>query len=123
MNDMLEFAFKEIKVRVVCSEDGGIWFNANDVCLALEYLNPRKAISDYVDRGDLTKRVIIDFRGHTQYANHINERGVYSLIFGSTKPEAKRFERFLINKIAPVLRNKWLYRSSKKQCVDYATTF
>jgi prophage antirepressor-like protein len=105
---MQVFDFKEIKIRVACSEDGEIWFNANDVCLALECLNPRKAISAYVDRGDLTKRVIIDFLGHTQYASHINERGVHALISGSTKPEAKRFERFLINEIIPSLHNKGL---------------
>lgn len=54
-------------------------------CDALGYGNPRQAVETHVDDDDLQKLEAIDSMGRKQLANHINESGLYALIFGSTK--------------------------------------
>jgi hypothetical protein len=43
-------------------------------------------------------------------ANHINESGLYALIFGSTKPEAKRFKRWVTSEVLPSIRKTGGYQ-------------
>ncbi|MGC9215952.1 BRO-N domain-containing protein [Acidithiobacillus sp.] len=107
--EILPFQFEAYAVRVVTDDDGQVWFNANDVCLALEYLNPRKAIADHVDPEDVTKRDTLTGGGQ-QLQNHVNESGLYALIFGSTKPAAKRFKRWVTSAVLPTIRKTGGYR-------------
>jgi hypothetical protein len=62
----------------------GLWFNANDVCEALELGNPSQAIKSHVDADDLQKLEVIDNLGRKQRANHVNESGAYALIYEIT---------------------------------------
>lgn len=62
-------------LRVQTDDEGSPWFNANDVCSALDLSNPHKAVADHVDGDDLTKREVIDGLGRTQRANYVNESG------------------------------------------------
>lgn len=98
--EMQTFKFESHAVRVQTDEHGQLWFNANDVCEVLELTNPHKAVGDHVDADDLTKREVIDSLGRTQRANYINESGLYALIIGSHKPEAKRFKRWVTSEAA-----------------------
>ena len=63
-------------------EDGQVWFVAKDICDALGYENPRKAIADHVDPDDTLKRGILS-NGGVQDTTLINESGMYALVFGS----------------------------------------
>ena len=54
--------------------------------------NPSQALSTDVDGDDLQKLEVIDGMGPKQMASHVNESSMYTLIFGSTKNEAKRFK-------------------------------
>ncbi|MDR2567494.1 MAG: Bro-N domain-containing protein [Bifidobacteriaceae bacterium] len=98
------FIFEDHQVRVVTDESGESWFNANDVCEILGYANPSKTLPDHVDGDDLTKREVIDTLGRTQQANHVNESGLYSLILGSSKPEAKRLKKWVTSEVLPSIR-------------------
>ena len=109
--EILPFQFEAHAVRVVTDDDGQVWFNANDVCLALEYLNPRDAIAHHVDPEDVAKRDTLT-GGGPQLQNHINESGLYALIFGSTKPAAKRFKRWVTSEVLPTIRKTGGYRLS-----------
>jgi prophage antirepressor-like protein len=103
------FNFDSLSVRVQLDDIGQPWFNANDICAALELSNPHKAVADHVDPDDLTKRDTIDALGRTQSANHVNESGLYSLIFGSTKESAKRFKRWVTAEVLPSLHKSGTY--------------
>jgi len=85
MQEIVPFDFQGAAVRVVLDDGGDPWFHGNDVCVVLGYSNPRKAIADHVDVDDVTKRDTIDSLGRTQQVNHVNESGIYALIFGSKK--------------------------------------
>lgn len=108
------FNFENTEIRTeVDSETGEAWFNAKDVCDALEHSNARKAILDHVDSVDVTKRYAHrkDSTGRIQRKeeNFVNESGMYALIFGSKKPEAKQFKRFMTSVVIPTLRKTGIY--------------
>jgi prophage antirepressor-like protein len=106
---IVPFDFQGAAVRVVLDDGGDPWFHGNDVCVVLGYSNPRKAIADHVDVDDVTKRDTIDSLGRTQQVNHVNESGIYALIFGSNKPEAKVFKRWITREVLPTLRKTGQY--------------
>jgi prophage antirepressor-like protein len=108
MQEIVPFDFQGNAVRVVRSEDGQPWFHGGDVCAVLGYANPRKAIADHVDSEDVTRRDTLT-TGGVQQANYINESGLYALIFGSTKPEAKAFKRWVTNEVLPAIRRTGYY--------------
>jgi len=103
-----DFLFRDLPVRVV-EQDGEVWFRAEDVCSALGYANHRDALSNHVDADDVAKRDATDALGRTQQANYVNESGVYALIFGSTKPEAKVFKRWVTHDVLPAIRKTGRY--------------
>jgi len=101
---IIPFRFEAYAVRVQVDELGQPWFNAADVCDALEMGNPSQAIKSHVDADDLQKLEVIDSLGRTQRANHVNESGLYALIIGSTKDTAKRFKRWVTHDVLPTIR-------------------
>lgn len=106
-----EFTFGTTPLSTQIDEDGVVWFSANDVCGALGYTNPWKATGDHVDEDDVTKRNVIDNMGRNQVASFINESGMYALIFGSQKAEAKAFKRWVTAEVLPAIRKDGGYVS------------
>ncbi len=81
-NQVTVFDFSGHNLNCVLDEAGNPLFRADDVCEILEFENPYTAVSNHVDGDDLLKAEVIDSLGRTQLANHVNESGLYSLIFG-----------------------------------------
>ena len=93
------------------TRDGEPWFVGNDICEALGYAKPRNAIKKYVDEDDALKWGVIDRLGRNQKTTIINESGMYSLIFGSTLPEAKAFKHWVTSDVLPTIRKHGFYAS------------
>jgi anti-repressor protein len=93
--------FSNTQVRIIL-EDGTPWFHAGDVCTVLDYGNPRQAMT----RLDVEEKGVrsMDTPGGTQQVNFINESGLYTLIMGSRKPEAKAFKRWVTAEVLPAIR-------------------
>ena len=100
-NQVTVFDFRGHSLNCVLDEAGNPLFRADDVCEILEFENPYPAVSNHVDGDDLLKAEVIDSLGRTQLANHVNESGLYSLIFGSKKPAAKAFKRWVTSEVLP----------------------
>lgn len=109
MSAIIPFQFDTHAVRVQLDDAGLPWFNANDICDALEMGNPSQVIKSHVDTDDLQKMEVIDKLGRTQLANHVNESGLYALILGSTKDAAKRFKRWVTSEVLPAIRKTGSY--------------
>ena len=83
------------------------------------YENPSKAIRDHVEEEDKKVGVqnvtpyISDNLGRKQYPTFINESGVYSLIFGSKLPTAKKFKHWVTSEVLPTLRKTGKYEIPK----------
>ena len=103
MSAIIPFRFEAHAVRVQVDDHGLPWFNASDVCDALEMVNPSQAIKSHVDAEDLQKLETLTAGGR-QRQNHVNESGLYALILGSTKDAAKRFKRWVTSEVLPAIR-------------------
>ena len=108
MTKLAVFSFGNHEIRTVTDEHGEAWFVANDVCEALELVNPRKALADHVDPDDVTQSDT-PTPGGLQKLNHVNESGLYALIFGSRKESAKRFKRWVTSEVLPAIRKDGYY--------------
>lgn len=88
--------------------NGEPYFVGRDVAEILGYSNSRKALADHVDEEDkgVTK---CDTLGGTQEMTVINESGLYSLIFGSKLPTARRFKRWVTSEVLPTIRRHGVY--------------
>ena len=80
--------------------DGEPWFVAADVCKALEIANNRDALTRIDD--DEKGVALADTLGGKQEVTIVNEPGLYSLVLGSRKPEAKVFKRWVTSEILPL---------------------
>lgn len=112
MSTIIPFNFEGESVRISLDDAGEPWFNAKDICVILGYSNPRKAVADHVDPDDVTKRDAIDDIGRTQQANHVNESGLYALIFGSHLESAKRFKHWVTREVLPAIRKTGTYTAA-----------
>jgi prophage antirepressor-like protein len=102
----IEFTFEESLVRTVV-KDGEPWFVAKDICEILDHSNHRMAVSalDEDEKGVS----IADTPGGPQEMVTVNESGLYSLIFTSRKPEAKRFRKWVTSEVLPAIRKTGRY--------------
>ena len=86
------------------------WLVAADVCVALGYSKDASSIvKRHVNPADTSKRRISDANGHPQNMLVVNESGLYALIFGSTRPEAQTFKRYVTAVILPSIRRYGAY--------------
>lgn len=85
--------------------DGEPWFVAADALSALAL--DRKALERLDD--DEKGVSSIHTLGGSQDVNVINESGLYSLIMGSRKPEAKQFKRWVTSEVLPQIRKTGSY--------------
>jgi prophage antirepressor-like protein len=108
MSAIIPFQFEAHAVRVQVDDQGQPWFNATDVCDALEMGNPSQVIKSHVDAEDLQKLETLTAGGR-QRQNHVNESGLYALILGSTKDAAKRFKRWVTREVLPSIRKTGSY--------------
>ena len=109
MTELTTFHYHDAAVRMQQTDDGEPLFCASDVCGALGYLNPRKALADHVYEDDVTKRYTIDTLGRQQESNFVNESGLYALIFGSKLEGAKDFKRWVTSEVLPAIRKTGRY--------------
>lgn len=97
-------------VRAIVDDAGDPWFVAADVCAALELGNVSAAISRLDD--DEKGVISIDTLGGTQQVATVNESGLFSLILGSRKPEAKPFKRWVTAEVLPSIRKTGGYQQA-----------
>ena len=108
------FNFEGKDVRVLTSDDGETIFIVKDVCAAIGHSNPSQAIADNVHEDDLRIAEVIDSMNRKQKMNCVTESGLYALIFGSKKPEAKRFSKWVRSKVLPSIRKMGRYEAPHK---------
>jgi len=105
MNELQIFENKNLgKIRAIL-RDGEPWFVAADVCKALEIANP----TDAIKRLDEDERARFNLGHPYGDTNIVNEPGLYSLVLGSRKPEAKTFKRWIVHDVIPVIRKHGMY--------------
>ena len=105
MNDLQVFQNERFgAVRTVIRE-GQPWFVAADVCRVLE-LDPTATRRLDEDEKAALRLTQTSSNGVTQERDVtiVNEPGLYVLVLGSRKPEAKEFRRWITHEVIPAIR-------------------
>ncbi|MFW1829087.1 Bro-N domain-containing protein [Acinetobacter sp. ULE_I092] len=112
MSNLSVFNFNQNEVRTIVRDGGDIWFVASDVCKALEISNT----TDVLRRLDADEVALVSIEGRTPTGgivetptNIVNESGLYSLVLGSRKPEAKSFKKWITSVVLPSIRKNGGY--------------
>lgn len=101
--------FGDIRTTII---DDEVWFVGTDITNKLRYKKASNAIRYHVDSEDKMKDNICYSVGENRQSRKvllINESGLYSLIFNSKLPEAKKFKRWITSDVLPSLRRNGGY--------------
>ena len=118
MNELQIFKsheFGEIRTTI---QNGEPWFVAADVCKALDIENNRKATNRLDDDEKNTVTLSDGNRGNPN-TTIVNEAGLYSLVLGSRKPEAKAFKRWITHEVLPTIRRTGGYVNSAEAFIGH----
>lgn len=116
------FDFKSLPVRVI-TIDKQPWFVAKDVAEVLGHTDPSMMLK-HVDEDDKqvinpqkleSVRMTESFGSNTFKVSIINESGLYACIFNSTKPEAKKFKKWVTSEVLPEIRKTNSYSLNKQE--------
>lgn len=106
-----------VRVQVI---NGETWFVAKDVCRILGIINHKDAISKTLDDDERGVATIYprSSNGVVQRrdVNVINESGLYSLVFHSRKPDAKKFRKWVTGEVLPSIRRTGGYGMAGGVC-------
>lgn len=97
--------------------DGEPWFVAKDIASILEYSATEA----------MTRRLDDDEKGTTKCSTLggaqdiliINESGLYSVILGSSKPEAKAFKKWITSEVLPSIRKIGSYSVNQQKQISH----
>ncbi|WP_141500950.1 phage antirepressor [Paenibacillus luteus] len=109
MNQLQQlFNYEGNEVRTVLVE-GEPWFIAKDVCTVLEVNNVGQALTrlDADEKAD----VILNDGSQGRNFSAVSESGLYSLILGSRKPQARAFKRWVTSEVLPSIRKTGGYNA------------
>lgn len=107
MKQIQKFLYESREIRSLLI-DGDPWFVAKDVCDVLDVGNPSQALTRLDDD---EKNTIILNEGNRGNPSTVvvSEPGLYTLILGSRKPEAKQFKRWITHEVIPSIRRTGTY--------------
>lgn len=114
MNELQIFQnqeFGELRSRMI---EGEPWFVAADVCRALDIDRSQMRRLDDDEKGVH----LIHTPGGDQGMVIISEPGLYSLVLGSRKPEAKAFKRWITHDVIPAIRKTGGYIAGEERMSD-----
>lgn len=105
------FRFAGFPIRTILDDKGNPWWVATDVARVLNFRDAWSAVRglDEDERGTH----ILCTPGGDQPLTIINEPGLYSLILRSTKPEARRFKKWIVSEVLPAIRKNGQYSVEK----------
>ena len=123
MNSLSVFEFESNQIRVVLVDDEP-WFVAKDICDVLGLGNVSLAVNGRADRLDSgldedEKGVAnVNTPGGNQELTIVSESGLYSLVLGSRKVEAKSFKRWITKEVIPSIRKTGSYHLATKDPIE-----
>lgn len=106
-NQLTTFNFEGANVQAITDEKGGLWFVAKDVAAIFGY-SDTQAMTRRLDDDEL-ESYTDNSSGQVRKVSIINESGLYNSISGSTKPEAKKFKKWVNSEVLPSIRKTGSY--------------
>ena len=112
MSNLIPFDFDGDAVRVVM-QGAAPWFIFKDLCRCLDLAWKGSDSTGTPLDEDERSTVVADTPGGPQKVSAVSESGLYSLIFTSRKPEAKRFRKWVTSEVLPTIRTTGRYEAQK----------
>lgn len=113
MDEIQIYYYEGRDVRTV-SKNGEPWFMAADVCRVLELDNVSQALARLDEDEKYTTLISNESAATGQsLAAFVNEPGLYALILGSRKPQAKAFKRWITHEVVPSIRKHGVYATDE----------
>lgn len=115
MNELKIFTNPDFGEVRTLNIDGEPWFVASDVCKALDIdpTSTRRLDDDEKNTLRLTQGI----PGNPN-VTVVNEPGLYTLVLGSRKPEAKAFKRWITHEVIPSIRKHGGYVAGQEHMSD-----
>lgn len=101
--------------------NGEPWFVASDVCNLLGLTNPSEALTALDD--DEKQTSVILRVGQNRRVNLISESGLYTLVFRSRKPFAKKFCKWVTKVVIPSIRKTGSYSIDRTEVPNFVVRF
>jgi prophage antirepressor-like protein len=102
----LDLTFEGHTVRFVGTPEKPEWIAA-DICKVLEIANPHSSLA-LLDDDEKGIHSMDTLRGKQRLVT-VYESGLYSILFTSTKPAAKRFRKWVTGEVLPSIRKHGIY--------------
>lgn len=101
MTQMFQFEDSPVRTFLVDKEP---WFVLMDVCKAAGIKNPTM-VKNRLDQAYLSTTEVWSGANNRNYeVTTVNEAGLYDVVLDSRKPQAKRFRRWVITEVLPMIR-------------------
>ena len=101
--------------------NGEPWFVASDVCNLLGLTNTTESLSSLDEDEKLTS--VILRAGQNRRVNLISESGLYSLVFKSRKPFAKKFCKWITKVVIPSIRKTGRYSIDRSEIPNFVIRY
>lgn len=112
MNEIQSYVSQEFGSIRTIVKDGEPWFVAKDVSDILGFTDAAQ-VTRWLEKEEQTTLLKVqglnENSGLRKDARLVSESGLYSLIFRSNKPEAKRFKKWVTSEVLPSIRKHGMY--------------
>ncbi len=103
VTEVIPFQYEDHPVRALRDDQGNPWFIATDICKTLGLNNTKEAVRA-LDTDERNTVTFSDSIPGNPTRIVISESGLYSLIFRSNKPDAKKFRKWVTSEVLPSIR-------------------
>ena len=104
---IITFQFESKEVMVIKDDNSELQFIAIDICRILDIKNVSQALNNLDDDERLIYKIHIS--GQMRDVLCVTESGLYALILRSTKPNAKKFRKWITSEVLPQIRKTGKY--------------
>lgn len=112
-------------IRMALDKDKNVWFVAEDIVKVLGYTKDTATVikqlchkvydsKDLDGTNELARKIMVDTKGGKQAMIAISEGDMYRLIMRSTMPEARNFEKWVVEDVLPQIRKTGKYAVKRK---------
>lgn len=117
--------FNDTAIRTAIDSEKNVWFVADDIVKVLGYTKDTATVvkkhcnkvydsKDLDGTNELARKIMVDTKGGKQAMIAISEGDMYRLIMRSTMPEARNFEKWVVEDVLPQIRKTGKYAVKRK---------
>ena len=115
--EIMRFQFDSEEVMVIKDNNSELQFIAIDICRILDIKNVSQALNNLDDDERLIYKIHIS--GQMRDVLCVTESGLYALILRSTKPNAKKFRKWITSEVLPQIRKTGKYAINNQSSIPY----